>query len=130
MQNTILTTFLLVLLCMSSCAKRPLEKEVLSVEEKVCEHPLTELTFASALQFLEKENNPTKREELARQLASMECLKAYQLIRISRLFDQEQAVIDLAVYAYPYCYDPENYFLFRRELSLMGNLVILNQLLE
>ena len=113
----------------SACANKGISKEPLVSDVALdeaefippCNNPLTEVSFANAEKFLTKETKPLKRMDLAKQLALTECLTVFQLIRISRIFSLEQEVLDFAVYAYPYCYNPASYFLFEKEMSLESN---------
>lgn len=130
--------FILLLLFISACTNQRLAKQAVNEEVRPeepefippCLNPLTEFTFATAVDFLKSESQPLHRMNLAKQLVESTCLNVYQLIRISQVFDKEQEVIDFAIYAYPFCYNPRSYFLFEKELSLESNKQKLKDLLK
>lgn len=136
--NSSLGLLLIFMLLSTSCATKRMAREVTGlpleeVEEQFlpsCDFPLTEISLSKAEQYLKKESLPLKRMDLAKELVRTECLNVYQLIRISRLFNQEQEVLDFALYAHSFCYNPSMYFLFEKELILKSNKQILREFLN
>ena len=140
MQRVVIFLGLLLITLITSCGRRAIPTEQTSTtvaaaianddEKKHCEYPLFETIFKDALKFLEQEKNSLKRMELAKKLAQSECLNVSQVIRISRLFAQEKEVMEYAVFAFPFVYNPSDYAQFKWEFKLQSNRETLEELLH
>lgn len=66
--------------------------------------------FNSALNSVKNQNFDDTRLRTAKQIASANCLSASQIAQMCQAFAFEQAKLDFAKFAFPYCTEPNNYF--------------------
>lgn len=79
------------------------------VEEEGC-FAMTSPDFSQALSSIEAKTFSESRLTLAKQITKNNCLTAAQILQITNLFDFEDTKLDYAKFAYPFCYNPENYW--------------------
>ncbi len=79
------------------------------VSEHNCLSPLHPEGFVLISKKIEDEPLENKKLEKAKQLIQENCLSAIQLMELIQLFDFEVSKLELAIYSYPYCFDPLNY---------------------
>lgn len=66
--------------------------------------------FASARGSIESKSFEDSKLTLAKQITKNNCLSAAQVKSIMELFSFEDTKLDYAKYAYPFCYEPNNYY--------------------
>ena len=73
-------------------------------------YPMNARDFESAKQTIKNENFDETRLDLAKQIASSNCLNTNQIIDICRLITFEASKLEFAKFGYEHCVDPKNYF--------------------
>ncbi len=80
------------------------------IEEVIDCYTISHSDFNSALKSIENKNFSDSKLILAKQVAKHNCLTAMQIKKIIMLFTFEDTKLEFAKYAYPFCYNPENYW--------------------
>jgi hypothetical protein len=68
-------------------------------------------SYSQAVTQVTEQGFDETRLEIAKQVAKSNCLTSAQVRDMMRAFGFEETRLDFAKFAYPYCYDPNNYFL-------------------
>lgn len=79
------------------------------IEEVGC-RPMHRPMFQNALQSIQSKTFSETQLTLSKQIVSANCLTANQIKQIAQIFDFEDTKLELAKYAYAYCFDPQNYW--------------------
>ena len=66
--------------------------------------------FSNTLQSIQGKSFSDTQLRMAKQIVSSNWLTAMQIKEIARIFSFEDTKLELAKYAYGYCYDPNNYW--------------------
>lgn len=82
--------------------------EVVVVEEDC--YAMRPSDFRSALASIESKTFSDSKLTLAKQIVKRNCLTSDQIRAITTLFDFESTRLEFAKYAFPFCYNPENYW--------------------
>lgn len=72
--------------------------------------PMTTRDFDAARMTVKNEGFDETRLELAKQIATSNCLSTSQITILCQLFSFEESKLDFAKYAFDHCIDPRNYF--------------------
>ncbi len=72
--------------------------------------PMTTRDFDAARMTVKNEGFDETRLELAKQIASSNCLSTPQITTLCQLFSFEESKLEFAKFAYDHCIDPRNYF--------------------
>lgn len=86
-----------------------------------CEAPLTEITFSKAIDLIEKETSSIDKIELIKKVVGNNCLTTFQIKRLGDFFTSELYKLKHFEFAYPFCYDQQNYFILEKEFVLENN---------
>ena len=73
-------------------------------------YPMAPRDFEAARATIKNENFDETRLDIAKQIASSNCLKTDQILAICNLITFEASKLEFAKFAYDHCVDPRNYF--------------------
>ncbi len=77
--------------------------------DSICSRPMSNTAFQSAKAAMNTTSFDESKLKAAKALAAANCLSSRQVMELCFLLDFDQAKLELARYAYPYCYDRQNY---------------------
>lgn len=83
--------------------------DVVVLEDVDC-YAMTNADFSQALSAIKSKTFSDSKLTLAKQVTRGNCLTAAQILNITKLFDYESTKLEYAKFAYPLCYNPENYW--------------------
>jgi hypothetical protein len=86
--------------------------------------------FESAKQTIKNENFDETRLDLAKQIASSNCLNTNQIIDICRLITFEASKLEFAKFGYEHCVDPLNYFQVANSFTFSSSKQELNSYIQ
>lgn len=86
--------------------------------------------FNQALASIEEKTFSDSKLTLAKQVVKNNCLTAGQIKRIVTLFDFESTKLEFAKFAFPFCYNPENYWKINDAFDYESSIEELNQFIE
>jgi hypothetical protein len=86
--------------------------------------------FESAKQTIKNENFDETRLDLAKQIASSNCLNTNQIIDICRLITFEASKLEFAKFGYEHCVDPRNYFKVANSFTFSSSKQELNSYIQ
>jgi hypothetical protein len=75
-----------------------------------CTVPMPDPVFGSALGSIQSKTQENIRFTVAQEIVRKNCLTAQMIRAIVEQFRFEQTRVDFAIFAYPYTFDPNNYF--------------------
>lgn len=90
---------------------------------------MSQYEFGEVKTMIEKENFDNSRLTLAKQIAAGNALTASQITEICHLFSFENNALEFAKYAYPYCIDPNRYYLVNQAFKYESSKRELNELI-
>ena len=73
-------------------------------------YPMERMSFEDALKTVKNEGFDETRLDIAKQIASTNCLTTSQISNMCQTFGFEASKLEFAKYAYDHCTDPNNYF--------------------
>ncbi len=76
-----------------------------------CAYPMDQRSYSQAISQLSEQGFDETRLTIAKQIAKSNCLTSVQVRDMMRTFGFDETRLDFAKFAYPYCYDPNNYFM-------------------
>lgn len=85
--------------------------------------------FGEVKAMIENESYDSSRLTLAKQVVSGNHLSASQITEICRLFSFEDNALEFAKYAYPYCVDPNRYYLVNQAFKYESSKSELNKII-
>ncbi len=112
----------------TSTAGYPNSGEVI-IEEVGCQ-PMHRPIFQNALQSIQSKSFSDTQLVLAKQIVSSNCLTANQIKQIAQIFDFEDTKLELAKYAFAYCFDPENYWQINDVFDFESTIEELNEFIQ
>ena len=74
-----------------------------------CTTPLRPDGFILVNKKISEEALENQKLAVAKKLIQENCLSAIQLMELIQLFDFEVSKLEMAIFAYPHCFDPMNY---------------------
>ena len=86
--------------------------------------------FQEALAMVKRESFETTRCSTAKQIVKSNHLTVSQIEQLCRVFDFDNTKLDFAKFAYPYCVDPEHYYLLHNVFSFESNKRALDDFIE
>lgn len=110
----------------TSIAGYPDSSEEVIIEEVGC-RPMHRPMFQNALQSIQSKSFSDSKLILAKQIVGSNCLRANQIKQIAQVFDFEDTKLQLAKFAYAYCYDPENYWQINDAFDFESTIEELNE---
>ena len=84
-------------------------KKKLDLKKLNCTTPLRPDGFILVNKKISEEALENQKLAVAKKLIQENCLSAIQLMELIQLFDFEVSKLEMAIFAYPYCFDPMNY---------------------
>jgi hypothetical protein len=93
-------------------------------------YPMNARDFESAKQTIKNENFDETRLDLAKQIASSNCLNTNQIIDICRLITFEASKLEFAKFGYEHCVDPRNYFKVANSFTFSSSKQELNSYIQ
>ena len=84
-------------------------KKKLDLKKLNCTTPLRPDGFILVNKKIREEALENQKLAVAKKLIQENCLSAIQLMELIQLFDFEVSKLEMAIFAYPYCFDPMNY---------------------
>ena len=84
-------------------------KKKLDLKKLNCTTPLRPDGFILVNNKISEEALENQKLAVAKKLIQENCLSAIQLMELIQLFDFEVSKLEMAIFAYPYCFDPMNY---------------------
>ena len=84
-------------------------KKKLDLKKLNCTTPLRPDGFILVNKKIREEALENQKLVVAKKLIQENCLSAIQLMELIQLFDFEVSKLEMAIFAYPYCFDPMNY---------------------
>ncbi|MGY8953789.1 MAG: DUF4476 domain-containing protein [Flavobacteriales bacterium] len=84
-------------------------KKKLDLKKLNCTTPLRPDGFILVNKKISEEALENQKLVVAKKLIQENCLSAIQLMELIQLFDFEVSKLEMAIFAYPYCFDPMNY---------------------
>lgn len=87
---------------------------------------MPEKDFTTALNMISKESFESNRLSTAKVIIASYCLSTDQITEIIKKFSFESTKLEYAQYAYPFCFDPQNYFKITQHLTHSSNKKKLN----
>ncbi len=75
-----------------------------------CFQPMDAASFSQALNTINNSSFDSDKLSLAKNIAQTNCLTSDQVYQIMQTFSFENTKLEFAKFAYPYVYDPQNYF--------------------
>lgn len=103
--------------------------EVEIIEETDC-YAISSSDFNQALNSIKRKTFSDSKLTLAKQITKGNCLTAAQIKRVTKLFDYESTKLEYAKYAYPLCYNPENYWKVNEAFEFESSIEELNEFIE
>jgi hypothetical protein len=82
---------------------------ILKTEDKNCKTPLHPTGFNLVSEKISLVALENEKLALTKKMIQENCLSSIQLMELIQLFDFEVSKLELAIFAYPYCFDPINY---------------------
>ena len=104
--------------------------DVIIVDDTPDCYTLSDSDFDDALSSIEGKSFSDSKLTLAKQVVKRNCLTAQQIKKITLLFDFESTKLEFAKYAYPYCYNPENYWKINDAFDFESTIEELNEYIE
>lgn len=99
------------------------------VEEVDC-YTMSSADFSQALSSIKGKTFSDSKLTLAKQITKSNCLTAAQISKITNLFDYENNKLEYAKFAYPFCYNPENYWKVNEAFEFESSIEELNEFIE
>jgi hypothetical protein len=99
------------------------------VEEVDC-YAMSSADFSQALNSIKGKTFSDSKLTLAKQITKGNCLTAAQISKITNLFDYESDKLEYAKFAYPFCYNPENYWKVNEAFEFESSIEELNEFIE
>jgi hypothetical protein len=93
-------------------------------------YPMNARDFESAKQTIKNENFDETRLDIAKQIASSNCLNTNQIIDICRLITFEASKLEFAKFGYEHCVDPKNYFKVANSFTFSSSKQELNSYIQ
>lgn len=93
-------------------------------------YPMSPRDFESAKATLQQESFDETRLEMAKQIASSNCLNTNQIVSICNLITFEASKLDFAKFAYDHCVDPRNYFKVSNAFTFSSSKQELNRYIQ
>ena len=93
-------------------------------------YPMNVRDFESAKQTIKNENFDETRLDLAKQIASSNCLNTNQIIDICSLITFEASKLEFAKFGYEHCVDPRNYFKVANSFTFSSSKQELNSYIQ
>ena len=93
-------------------------------------YPMNARDFESAKQTIKNENFDETRLDLAKQIASSNCLNTNQIIDICSLITFEASKLEFAKFGYEHCVDPRNYFKVANSFTFSSSKQELNSYIQ
>ena len=93
-------------------------------------YPMNASDFESAKQTIKNENFDETRLDLAKQIASSNCLNTHQIIDICSLITFEASKLEFAKFGYEHCVDPRNYFKVANSFTFSSSKQELNSYIQ
>lgn len=103
--------------------------DVVILEDSGC-YAMSETDFNQALASIESKAFSDSRLTLAKQVTKGNCLTSAQIAQIITLFDFEDTRLEYAKFAYPYCFNPENYWKVNNAFQFESTIEELNEYIE
>lgn len=88
----------------------PTNTQVVATNNGGCPGPMTYEDYESAKQSISAKDFENTKLDMAKQIATSNCLSAEQVRGIMKLFTFENSKLDFAKFAYAHTYDKNNYF--------------------
>ena len=105
--------------------------DVIIIEEDVIDcYTLNNADFRDALESIKRKSFSDSKLILAKQVTKRNCLTANQIKTITALFDFESTKLEFAKYAYPFCYNPENYWKINDVFDFESSIEELDEFIE
>lgn len=98
---------------------------VVAVPEPVCQ-PMERNLFNSALTSIKSQNFSDAQLSQAKEITASNCLSATQIKEICKVFSFEDNRLAYAKFAYPYCFDKNNYWQVNDSFSFKSSVSELN----
>lgn len=95
-----------------------------------CPTPISESELSEIQNSIKSKDFEDTKLIYAKQVIKNKCLSAKQIKSIMELFDFEETRLEIAKYAYGYCYDPDNYFVLNDAFDFEMSIEELNEYLE
>lgn len=100
------------------------------IEMGSCSYPMTEITFTTAMNSIADKSFDETKLSVAKQITSSNCLTSYQIKRVAELFSFEDNKLNYAKFAYPFCFDPQNYFVVNDVFSFQNSISELQRAIQ
>ncbi len=102
---------------------------IVVVEEQGCE-PMEGDLFHSALSSLKNKSFEDSKLSQAKEITQSNCLNAMQIKTICEIFNFESTRLDYAKFAYPYCFDQNNYWQINDSFDFESSISELNEYIQ
>ncbi len=99
------------------------------VEDTGC-YAMSDSDFSQALSSIKNKSFSDSKLTLAKQVAKGNCLTSQQISQIMTQFDFEDTKLEFAKYAYPLCFNPENYWKVNNAFQFETTIDELNEYIE
>ncbi len=93
-------------------------------------YPMDRMSFDDALKTLKNEGFDETRLDIAKQIASTNCLNTNQISSMCQAFGFEASKLEFAKYAYDHCTDPNSYFKIVNIFSFSSSKTELNNYIK
>jgi len=95
-----------------------------------CSNPVSNDRFESIIQSISSKDFEDSKLTVAKQVASSNCLFAYQVKEIMQLFSYESTKLEFAKEAYGHTYDLDNYFMLNDAFDFESSISELNEFIS
>ncbi len=102
---------------------------IVVVEEQGCE-PMEGNLFHSALSSLKNKSFEDSKLSQAKEITQSNCLSAMQVKAICEIFNFESTRLEYAKFAYPYCFDQNNYWQINDSFDFESSISELNEYIQ
>ncbi len=106
-----------------------ISNDLSSTNEVDC-YTLNNADYRQALESIKSKSFSETKLSLAKQIVKRNCLTATQIKKITALFTFEDTKLTFAKYAYPFCYNPENYWKLSDVFTFESSMEELNEFID